>query len=373
MIMMKTTLFISLLLLFAACSGEKPTTPDGSGSLSLLLVDTTGTIPGSVPGEPTLLAGAKVSIQARTHEYVSAGESDESGTAGFSGLAAGDYTIFARREILAGAQKKVFTGFSDVHLAGDEVVEDTLYLTTVTVNALMINEIYYCGSDYARFYFYDQYVELYNSSLDTLYLDGCIITRNSSASVHDIEDIDFVRAVYAFQFPGVPVTGRQYPIYPGQFVVIAADAIDHSVYANNGADLSNADWECFNPLGSDYDVPGIPNLVSLHPSSRTDYMISLAHDAVVLATGEEHWVNDVDGAIRIALPLYSIIDGVEYASSSDKTKYLTKRVDAGFAGLGCAKYSGESTERREIGVDNNNSTFDFTLLARPTIGFSHVQ
>lgn len=371
--MMKTALLISLLVLFSACSGEKPSEPDGSGAIAFLFVDTTGTIPGSVPGEPACLDGVKVSIQARTHEYVDAGESNSEGMAGFAGLAAGDYTVFARREIVAGAQKKVFTGFADVHVAGTDMVTDTLYLSTVTVNALMINEVYYCGSDYSKFYFYDQYVELYNSSRDTLYLDGCIITRNSSANVTDIEEIDFVRAVYAFQFPGVPISGRQYPIIPGQYVVIAADAIDHSVYADNGADLSSADWECFNPLGSDYDVPGIPNIISIHPSSRTDYMISLSHDAVVMATGEEYWINEVDGAIRIALPLSSVIDGVEYASSSDKTKYLTMRVDAGFAGLGCAKYSGESTERREIGIDNNNSTFDFTLLPGPTVGYSHVQ
>ena len=370
---MKKTVFIVALAVFASCGGEKPSSPDGGGVITLTLVDTTGTLPGSVPGEPAVLQGASVSLQARSHEYVDASESDEAGIADFTGLPAGDYTIFARREFVAGAQKKVFTGFADVHVEGDEAVADTLYLSTVTVNSLMINEVYYCGSDYSKFYFYDQYVELYNSSQDTLYLDGCIITRNSSTNVTDLEEIDFVRAVYAFQFPGAPITGRQYPIIPGQFVVIAADAIDHSVYSGLGADLSSADWECFNALGSDYDVPGIPNILSIHPSSRTDYMISLTHDAVVLTTGEEYWIDEVDGAIRIALPLYSVIDGVEYASSSDKTKYLTMRIDAGFAGLGCAKYSGESTERREIGVDVNNSTFDFTLLPRPTIGYSHVQ
>lgn len=371
---MKTTIFIiTALLLFAACSSEKPSAPDGNGVIMLLLVDTTGTFPGSVPGEPSVLPGAKVSIQARSHEYVTVGESDETGVAGFVGLAAGDYTVFARREIVLGAQKKVFTGFADVHVAGTDAVADTLYLSTVTVNSLMINEVYYCGCDYSKYYFYDQFVELYNSSQDTLYLDGCIITRSSSTNVTDLEDIDFVRAVYAFQFPGTPITGRQYPIFPGQLVVIAADAVDHSAYANNGADLSNADWEFFNPLGSDYDVPGIPNIVSIHPSSRTDYMISLTHDAIVLTTGEEYWVTEVDGSVRVAFPLYSVIDGVEYASSSDKTKYLTMRLDAGFAGLGCAKYSAASTERREIGVDVNNSTFDFILLEGPTIGYSHVQ
>ena len=102
-------------------------------------------------------------------------------------------------------------------------------------------------------------------------------------------------------------------------------------------------------------------------------MISLTHDAVVLTTGEEYWVTEVDGSVRVAFPLYSVIDGVEYASSSDKTKYLTMRLDAGFAGLGCAKYSAASTERREIGVDVNNSTFDFILLEGPTVGYSHLQ
>ena len=74
-----------------------------------------------------------------------------------------------------------------------------------------------------------------------------------------------------------------------------------------------------------------------------------------------------------ALPLYTVIDGVEYSSSSDKNKELTMRVDAGFAGIGCTKYSGQSTERREIGMDANHSTFDFILISPPTPGYSHVQ
>ena len=48
-------------------------------------------------------------------------------------------------------------------------------------------------------------------------------------------------------------------------------------------------------------------------------------------------------------------------------------VYAGFAGLGNSKYSGQSTERRELGLDTNDSTFDFELSARPTVGYSHVQ
>jgi hypothetical protein len=367
---------MAVILAAAGCGNDKPGVPDGESMLQVVVVDTTGTLPGATPGIPTRVEGASVSLQARTHEYVTAGQATD-GTTEFDGLPAGEYSIFARREIPFGAQKKVFTGFIDVDVSGPGLVSDTVFVATVTVNALMINEIYYAGGDYSKFYFYDQFVELYNSSQDTLYLDGTILTRNFPSDRETIEEIDHVRAIYAFQFPGEPVTGRTYPINPGQLVVVAADAIDHSLYAN-AVDLSGADWEFFNPLGSDYDVPGVPNVVSIHPESGTDYMINLSHNAVVFATGEEfNYESYVNSAgyerTRITLPLYTVIDGVEYATNSDAVKELTVRVDAGFAGLGCTKYSLQSTERRELGIDVNNSTFDFILIGPPTPGWSYLE
>ncbi len=239
----------------------------------------------------------------------------------------------------------------------------------------MINEIFYCGSDRSNFYFYDQFVELYNSSYtDTLYLDGCIITRNYPTYLGDLEDVDYVRAIHAFQFPGTPVTGREYPIYPGQYVVIAADAIDHSLYVPKAVDLSGADWEFFNPLGMDYDVLDVPNLVNIMPGKTLDYMINLVHNGVVLATGEEYGFETYDeDRLRLTLPLYTVIDGVEYASRSTVTKELTMRVEVGFAGIGCTKYSGQSVERKIIGKDTDNSTNDFILVSPPTPGYSHVK
>jgi len=376
--MMKRTplVIFAIVLAVQGCSrSDKPTAPDGGGMISVVIVDTTGTIPGSTPGVPAIVEGANVSLQARTHEYVDV-IAAEVGVADFTQLPAGEYSLFARKELLFGAQKKVFSGFIDVYVPGPEIVVDTIFVGTVTVNALMINEIYSCGGDYAKFYFYDQFVELYNSSQDTLYLDGTILTRNYPSN-ENIETIDYVRALHAFQFPGVPVTGTQYPIYPGQHVVAAADAVDHSAYAN-AVDLSGADWEFFNPLGSDYDVPGVPNIVSIHPDKTLDFMIALTHNAVVFATGEEFWYESyVNSAgyerTRIALPLYTVIDGVEYATSLGATKELTARVDAGFAGLGNTKYSMQSPERREIGMDVNNSTFDFILLSMPTPGWTDLE
>jgi len=244
----------------------------------------------------------------------------------------------------------------------------------ITAKELMINEIFYCGSDRSSFYFYDQFVELYNSSDDTLYLDGIILTRQTQTYYPDQEEVDFVRAIYAFQFPGTPVTGKQYPIRPKQYVVIASDAVDHTLYCSKSIDLSGADWECFNPIGSDYDNPTVPNIVSIHPTSRMDYLINLSHNAAVISTGEEYSFWEYEpGRFHVIIPIYTIIDGIEYASNSTLTKVLTQRVDAGFAGLGCTKYSGHSTERRELGLDTDNSSFDFLLITPPTPGYSHIE
>ena len=243
----------------------------------------------------------------------------------------------------------------------------------ITVRELLINEVFYAGSDYSSYYFYDQFIELYNTSENTLYLDGCIITRNFPSDLSDIEDIDYVRATYAFQFPGTPVTGREYPIYPGQHVVVASDAIDHSQYANNAVDLSGADWEFFNPLGSDWDNPDVPNVVSIHPTRTTDFMINLNWNAIVLATGEEYWYETYTSSgyekIRIAIPLYTVLDGVEYANTQKSTKQLTVRVDEGAAGLGNTKYSAQSVERITPGLDSNNSTNDFRIVGPPSPGY----
>jgi hypothetical protein len=372
-------LLLVMLVITVGCGEDKPLAPDGNSAINIAIVDTSGFFPGSVSGEPMLVPGVSVSIQARTQEYVDAMQSED-GVADFSELPAGEYSIFARKKNViieipdVGFQTVVFSGFADVRVEGPETLSDTLYVSWTKANGLLINEIFYAGSNRSSFYFYDQFVELYNSSEDTLYLDGCIITRNYPTVLGDLEEIDFARAIHAFQFPGTPLTGKQYPIYPGQYVVIAADAIDHSLYSTGSVDLSGSDWEMFNPLGSDYDVLDVPNLVNIMPDKTIDYMINLSHNAVVLATGEEYGFETYDDdKLRLTLPLYTIIDGVEYASSSDKTKELTMRVDAGFAGIGCTKYSGQSTERREIGIDANNSTFDFILISAPTPGYSHVQ
>jgi hypothetical protein len=364
---------ISIVATLWACAKEMPTLPDGNGRVGVVVMDSTGLFPGGTPGVPMPLDSVEVRLQSRSHEFSLLSYTDSDGAAFFEGLVSGDYDLFARKETYAGSDKKVFTGGDSFGLTGYQSLDDTVAVNLIAASDLMINEVYYCGSDYSSFYFYGQFVELYNASADTFYLDGMVVTRQSQTYDPLMEDVDFVRAIYAYQFPGTPVTGRQYPIYPGQFVVLASDAIDHTMWNSKSVDLSGADWEFFNAMGSDYDNPAVPNLTRLRPTSGADYLINLSHNAVVIATGEVIEYDEYEpGKLHILLPIETVIDGVEYASNSTATKTLTRRVDAGYAGLGCTKYSGQSTERREMGLDTNDSTFDFDLIPHPTPGWSHL-
>lgn len=365
---MKVWALVSAILLAAilasGCGKERPEVPEGEGTIVIFVADTSGTFPGSVPGEPFLVEGVKITLEARTHVYATVGETDDSGSAIFEELPDGTYSAFARGEAVVGAFKVIMTGFADLRIESGEELEDTILVSTIAASDLMINEIFYAGSCASSYYFYDQFVELYNASEDTLYLDNLILTRNLGVNDPELENKPYVRAIYAFQLKG---TGKQWPIAPGQIVVVAADAVDHSRWCSNSPDLSRADYEFFNALGNDYDVPSVPNFESI-TSRTTDFLINLVHNAVVLATGED-WTIDEDNYVRI--PVANVIDGVEYSANPSSTKELTLRVDAGFAGVGVTRYSATSVERRELGLDSNNSTFDFVNIKPPTPGFFH--
>lgn len=54
-------------------------------------------------------------------------------------------------------------------------------------------------------------------------------------------------------------------------------------------------------------------------------------------------------------------------------KEMMVRIGAGFASIGILRYSGYSAERRELGLDTNDSTFDIMNLVHPTPGYLHGQ
>jgi hypothetical protein len=355
---------------FLSCGVDTPGMLDGRAALVVTVADTSGFLPGSIPGERFLVDSAEVRIESRTHIFTATQMTGPDGVVTFDHLDTGVYSVFATRTVKLGSANKVFTGGYKIEMQGDVMVADTIDVKLVSASQLMINEIYYMGSCASMFYLYDQFVELANTSDDTLYLDGMLVMRAYNGKDPELETVPYVKGTYAYQFPGAPLTGREHPIYPKQIIVLASDATNHAQFCATSIDLRHADLEMFNAIGHDFDNPAVPNLENIILSKSADFLIGMGHNGVFLTTGDEYTIDDED---KVRVPIENVIDGVEYNANPQYSKEITVRVDAGFAGIGLLKYSSNSIERREFGLDTNDSTFDFTNLTRPTPGYFHAR
>jgi hypothetical protein len=362
-------LVFALALLPASCGRDKPSAPDGQSAITIVAVDTSGvTGEGWVP-----IAGAEVRMHCTTHDYQEVFLTDDEGRIVVENLPAGRYMIQAEKS--NEAENILILGQKERMIVYEPAGLDTVFMKYITASPLVLNEVYYCGCNRSSFYFYDQFIELYNSSNDTLYLDGYIMCRGTQITgMVDFEEVDYAMGYYVYAFPGERGVTKLCPIPPKGFLVIAGDALNHNHPQRPlCVDLENADWEFFNSMKSDYDNPNVRNLEPI-TTWGVDFTYNLFHAALWLATGEEyvfeyHWDGNKD-QLYCHVPLWTIIDGVEYSGNPDSEKYMTIRVDAGLGGNGMAKYSGLSIERRFPGLDSNNSTFDFEIIS-PTPGYQH--
>lgn len=361
------TILTAAALLAASCGDERPSVPDGANAVRLYAVDTSNT--GGAGWEA--VPHATIRVSSPTFQFLEEYETGPAGWAMLEQLPAGVYRISAEK--IDQEENFVILGQKELSLVFSPAAVDTIFMNYQQSSPLVINEIYYTGCDYSKFYFYDQFIELYNSSSRTLYLDGYFLVRTTQiADVIDPEAEDYALGYYVFAFPGESGVTHDIPIEPGEFVVIAGDAIDHSRYGARCVDLLGADWEFFNPLGSDYDNPAVPNLLPIS-NLTNDFSMNLAHTAVLLSDGTDwEFGMHFDGNSMkeyVHIPLVTIVDGIEYSANPDSERYLTIRVDAGLAGVGMAKYSGSSVQRRFPGLDSNNSSFDFEIIQPPSPGY----
>ncbi|MFA4947112.1 MAG: DUF4876 domain-containing protein [Candidatus Krumholzibacteriia bacterium] len=357
--------------LVSSCGLDKPDGVDGSCVLILQAVDTSGVYSPDWTG----VANAKVDIASATFAYKNTFTTDETGKIVLEGLPLGDYYIQAsmrdeEHDVLLTGQKKK-------RLRNEEQVKDTLFMSFVPMSPIVINELYYAGCNGSSFYFYDQFVELYNSTDDTLYVDGFVVCRSQqSDGLIDLEAEDFALAYYMYQFPGTRGVTRQCPIAPKGFLVLACDAINHHNCGALCVNLLNADYEFFNAAQNDYDNLLVPNILPVSTVGK-DFTMSLGHTAILIATGEEYTFAEYTTSSGVSpfiqVPLRTILDAVEVADTQSSTfrRYWTLRIDAGLGGNGLPKYGGQSVERKVPGFDSNNSSFDFDIVGSPTPGYSH--
>ncbi|NCS88134.1 MAG: hypothetical protein AUK34_14295 [Ignavibacteria bacterium CG2_30_36_16] len=363
--MNKFKIFITLLLLaiIFGCEEKPPTMFDGNATIHFLALYNIST--DSLNPNYITLQNAKVILSSEYGLQVK--QTDANGVFYMTGLPASNYNISVRMPHPEDSKILLTANLKDILISSGQAFFDTLYAKPNSSSGIAINEIYAGGPLNNLFFFYDQYIELYNSSDSVQYVDGFIVMRvsgnnegkGSGADEDDDNDIDGV--TYIFKFPGSPGE-KNYPIQPGEFMVLASDAVNHKNSMSTSIDLSNANWEFYNQFSStDIDNPNVPNLENLRSDRLVDFLINLTADVIVVASGVDTvWLDGID--------ISTIIDGVEYQSNPTSKQTLDDRVDRGFA-LSPPKYSGQSMQRREPGEDTNDSSLDWEIIPHPTPGY----
>lgn len=377
--------FLSLISLY--CSLDKPTAIENTMSARFVIVDTSGTLSTDTLSHIAIVPSAQLFVNSTDYYIKLQYETDSRGVFEMNDVLASRYRIFAYKQLLPDditplskiTDTNLLIGSIEKTIQNPhiELSMDSIKIGPMRISPIVINEIYYSCPAGSGCYISDQFVELYNASNTTQYLDKLFICRISGSRNFG----DNLVAIEYYQFPG---SGTDFPIEPNQFVVIAQDAIDHVNVggAAGSIDLSHADWEFYNHHVTDIDDQRIPNLSNRSPGKvGDDFMIHLTTDEVCLIK-----VDDTDpiryfeeGGQVTNFRLFKIsqvLDGVEYAAELDHDKTFDARIDAGLAGYGITGYCGKSIERHHPvtgrpGFDINNSTFDFVCLKHPTPGCQH--
>ncbi|MDY3980023.1 MAG: DUF4876 domain-containing protein [Tidjanibacter sp.] len=321
----------------------------------------------------------------------------ENGVATAPQIIPGVYNVSATASATAdGFSYNIAGSLSSVNFATEGQVE-TLEVQAVKSSALVFKEIYFSGvPDY---YFRDQFYEVYNNSDQTVYVDKMCICESVFAT-YDVSQIysweienpeKYIFAQTIWQLPG---NGTEYPVKPGESIIIAQWGTNHQIATlnpNSPVDLSGSEFEAIeaestlwngivitdgsaknmakvvNALG--YDVPQWLTTVS---GSR--YVIffpegELKNSDFIVAEGTSTQAREI--------PMEWVVDAVE--AIADETcvskKGLPTVLDSGYIWVS-GSYSGESISRkisetkddgRVVYQDTNNTTNDFEVQKPPVI------
>jgi len=206
--------------------------------------------------------GTSVLLRRDQSPTIGAFTSDGHGVLSLPDLAAGDYWVWAEKRP-AGAELDT-PALAPPALGGGRRVSlgrgsmEMLPLRSQENGSLVISEFYYHSPPSSVFgegvnYHFHWYIELYNNSDSTIYLDGKIV----GAGFHYWLDAelwpctetepfrDDPRGVWSQMFQAFPGGGHDHPLAPGRTVVIAEQAIDHGTIYPGLPDLSHADFQFY--------------------------------------------------------------------------------------------------------------------------------
>ncbi len=366
------SLSVFFLILLVALSCTLDITPPTSMRFSaqVTIIDTTA------EGMDSLVSGANVTMQSITYGDIHEAQTNSLGIVLFHNLLPDRYNILASGNRVDLTEIIIINGQlqdTSLFIENNDTLDLSIIAQTSRTSALVISEIYYTGAiaNPVPQYFHDQFTEIYNNSSQTIYLDSLLIADVE----YGFADDSVIHAVHAYMFPG---DGDDYPIEPGQLIVVAQDAIDHSPYPINSVNLLDADFEYYVADKGDVDNNSVTNMIQIHHKYGIDFLYSVFNNAVLLMDVKEPFKLGYDEFNCILLPKQSVVDGIEYRDNVAEfnMKRVDESIDGGLTG-GIPAYSSQSVERyidryeegRMILMDNNNSSLDFHVLKPPTPGW----
>lgn len=262
----------------------------------------------------------------------------------------------------------------------------------------VLDELFFnCSSNdgaYDRNY-YEEYLTIKNISDQPLYADGLSIAiaadPNDSEAGEMTEYLKKDKIVIS-QLYTIPGKGREHIVQPGQSIVIAHSAVDHSEGGKKAKarNLTGANFEIFVPhqYATTVDNPEVDNMIvnfSTFQAFQWGYgggisimLVKTKEDPTQYCNANKVAMNNPNAYMTkkqdyVILPTNTIIDGVEIgAKGSLVHKALPNNIDrgavliddtpgmmGGFKGL----FVQRKTAKKGYLQDTNNSTDDFVVIA----------
>lgn len=284
---MRVLILLGITTVFAACGGGggrdivNPPPPSGNFVLTILASEQDASTAeklgwtAGIPGAEVTVTPVDGSASPRNLTTSAAG------TVSITSLPTGKYRVSVRRLLNAAeiatlneaSGAGAFTGESEVDVASSSGTA-TIRVPASFRTSLVISEWSFQPKEIpgTGSYRFGGFLELYNNSDTTVYLDGVLVADPFSNALHAPTEgtggADCVKnATYQNDPAGLwtefmaafPGTGRDFPLAPGKTVVVATDAIDHRPFFADMLDLRGANFEF---IGSaDVDNPAVPNMI----------------------------------------------------------------------------------------------------------------
>ena len=325
-----------------------------------------------------------------------------------SELEKGTYEIKVEGEVEMEVNEQKTTSRVSGYIASYPVSGNTinihleLYLVAPQTD-FVIEEIFFTGTltPEGKQYDGDKYFKIRNNTDKVLYADGLMISQSEFLTVEKqdyrpniMNQAHAVRAIIM-----LPGNGTQYPVQPGDYILIADTAINHKEFNSKSIDLRGAHFEIYNEGMDDVDNPNVPNTINIydemlmHNRGFTGYAISrlpsnktpqqyLAENKYQY--GYDFVFNGVTYPMEndaYSIPNDWIVDAVNLSVASEFQWVVTApSLDNGWSYCGKANADetryGKSVIRKTLGtnaigkpilMDTNNSTVDFTPEAKPSL------